>query len=75
MDSKEAIRTLKEFDITEGEANEIIELLQRGKKYKAMWEEIVRYFNYMEWKDEIIGDLSHLQTMIKSFLNLYRYEE
>jgi len=34
--------------------DEVIELLQRGEKYEAMWEEIIRYFGYMEWKDEII---------------------
>ena len=33
---------------------EITDLLKRGEKFEAMWEAIVRYFSYMEWKDEII---------------------
>ena len=26
-----------------------------------------------KWKDEIINDCDHIQTLVKSFLNLYRY--
>ena len=66
MKTKEAIEKLKHImdcykcigderiNNIERDKIDIVDLLKRGEKYEAMWEEVVRYFSYMEWKDEII---------------------
>ena len=60
MNTKEAIKfveyifTLADIKYDSKKKDEVISLLQYGEKYKAMWEEVVRYFSYMEWKDGII---------------------
>ena len=53
MDVKKAIRTLKEFDLTEDEQNEIIDLLKRGEKYEAMWREVKQFHNKKKYIDSL----------------------
>ena len=58
MKTKEAIEFLEHNDGVNfnwrGNFKYIVALLKRGEKYEKMWGEVVRYFSYMEWKDEII---------------------
>lgn len=55
MKTKEAIEWLTHaLVINNDKADEVIALLKRGEKFEKMWGEVVRYFGYMEWKDEVI---------------------
>ena len=60
MNIKEAILILKEFDLTEGEQNEIINLLKQGEKYKEIFKELKIYCSVLE-RHDILKEIIRLE--------------